>query len=785
MANKIQFKRGSSNQIPELAYGEPGFVSDEKELYIGTESGTNIKLTNRKEMENIAINIKTLGAKGDGIADDTNVIQTALNMGGNIFIPAGTYKITKELKVSISNTKIFGYGINKSILKYEGKGIEGFFLSVNGINADEYIENVVITGITIDGTNQWYKGGNSDDTPKETSPSPKYHGMVGIYAKYAKHLIIEDVIMNDIYGDGIKIRRSCHCIINRNTLYDCGGGNIIRNEYTGWDNYGDAIVAFYSYNVDISNNIIINKRIYLTHENDPGNVNDVYGLPCGRSGLEFEYRINEDSPSTNPNNHPYYNAPGYNDFNTRDGFGLNMINNYVYGYTKGIHLEADVRCLISSNKMIKNHIGILHSGGALTHIINNYITNEGLTRSPQIGYDAYCGGIAITAYSIANLVLVDGNIIDITTVDKSKKIQAITIGRACVRITNNSINTDFFGIYEVAEKPSATTKGVIILNNEFSTKSNNNVIFIFKYYSHAEWIISSNSFTNSGVSNNRSSLVLHSENKLKNGGLFINNNIFNNVQLDIKHLGYNVDILNNTFYALANFVNNESLINCDNMNNVKIENNRFYIHEDAKVKHCISLKDNSEFLSIRKNSFNIANDFMTICCYLPNNVINLTLEKNIIETPANNFVFSIFNWSVRNPIIKENRISNPHCNCIAQTLSSASIHGLVDIYNNTGLIRCNIDTNHKYEGLFIPLGFVFKDHSQNINKTIYGEVCVVEGVYTKNIWNSSTKYTTENYVTYNDIVYKVNSDFTSGSIFDSTNLTEMGKLCKFKTINLV
>lgn len=52
MGNKIQFKRGLGNQIPELAYGEPGFVSDEGELYIGTEKG-NIKLTSKTEVENI------------------------------------------------------------------------------------------------------------------------------------------------------------------------------------------------------------------------------------------------------------------------------------------------------------------------------------------------------------------------------------------------------------------------------------------------------------------------------------------------------------------------------------------------------------------------------------------------------------------------------------------------------------------------------------------------------------------------------------------------------------
>lgn len=54
MGNKIKFKRGSRSKLPQrLAYGEPAFVSDEEELYIGTESGKNIKLTSKSEIENI------------------------------------------------------------------------------------------------------------------------------------------------------------------------------------------------------------------------------------------------------------------------------------------------------------------------------------------------------------------------------------------------------------------------------------------------------------------------------------------------------------------------------------------------------------------------------------------------------------------------------------------------------------------------------------------------------------------------------------------------------------
>ena len=758
---------------------------------IETEDTTVEKLLNDLEttkaefssqIKDIAINIKALGAKGDGVTDDTSVIQEALNMGGNIFIPDGTYIVTEELTITNSNTKIFGYGVNKSILKYEGRGTEGFFLNIKGLDADNYIENVSITAITIDCTDQWYKGGNSDETPKDTSPSPRYIGMVGINIKYGKHIIVEDVFLNDVYGDGIVISRSSHCIINRNKLYNCGAGNIISNDYTGWDNHGDGIVAFFSYHIDITNNVVINKRVYLTHESYPGSVNDVYGLPCGRSGLEFEYKMSADAPLSNPDNHPTYNAPGYDEFTTRDGFGLRMSNNYVYGYTKGIHLESNVRCLIDANKMIKNHIAILHSGGELTHIINNYISNEGLPPGPQVGYNLYDGGVAITNYDGPNLVLVDGNTIDITTPDKTKRTQAICLGRACIRISNNSIKTDSWGIYETAQMESAPSKGVFIVDNEFIAKANSDVKFIYKYYNHAEWVISGNSFTNMNTTNILARLILGTGNMINSGGVFINNNIFNNVKIEVENQGCNANISNNTFYALSNFPTDESLISFVSMNNIAIESNRFYVHEGSRAKYCIRLRDSGTNISIRKNMFYISSLYMTTCCYLPNSITNLILEKNNINTTSTNLIFSTFNWTVKSPIIKENNISNPHCNYIA---TGGSMHGLIDIFNNLGLIEYNIHTNFKYEGLFIPLGFILKDYSQNANKSVYGEACVVEGTYTKNTWKASTSYTTGDYFAHNDIVYKVNNDFTSESIFDAENLTEIGKLCKLKTISLV
>lgn len=41
------------------------------------------------------VNVMDFGAKGDGIADDTQAIQTAIDQGGSVYFPPGTYRVTQ------------------------------------------------------------------------------------------------------------------------------------------------------------------------------------------------------------------------------------------------------------------------------------------------------------------------------------------------------------------------------------------------------------------------------------------------------------------------------------------------------------------------------------------------------------------------------------------------------------------------------------------------------------------------------------------------------------------
>ena len=66
------------------------------------------------------LNVKSLGAKGDGETDDTEVIQHAVNLanttGKTVYLPVGTYIITKPIAV-YGETKIIGESIIKTTIK--------------------------------------------------------------------------------------------------------------------------------------------------------------------------------------------------------------------------------------------------------------------------------------------------------------------------------------------------------------------------------------------------------------------------------------------------------------------------------------------------------------------------------------------------------------------------------------------------------------------------------------------------------------------------------------------
>ena len=102
------------------------------------------------------VSVMDFGAVGDGVTDDTVAIQNALDSvanGGGLFIPAGTYRITQKIVLSIStntSVSIFGEG-SKSVISSSGFNTEAFEIRPNDdwANCVTSIENFHITAPSI------------------------------------------------------------------------------------------------------------------------------------------------------------------------------------------------------------------------------------------------------------------------------------------------------------------------------------------------------------------------------------------------------------------------------------------------------------------------------------------------------------------------------------------------------------------------------------------------------------------------------------------------------------
>ena len=135
----IKFKRGNKNKLDKLSYGEPAYISDEGELYIGTESGVE-KLTRNKEVEELSsqleqkaneADLQTQKSRIDNIVklEEGSTTGDAELIDGRVGIDSTVYaNIGDAVRTQINDTgenikqirELIGNGLNISITKKDG-----------------------------------------------------------------------------------------------------------------------------------------------------------------------------------------------------------------------------------------------------------------------------------------------------------------------------------------------------------------------------------------------------------------------------------------------------------------------------------------------------------------------------------------------------------------------------------------------------------------------------------------------------------------------------------------
>ena len=200
------------NSTSPIKYSLPTKLND----YVGTipmmgTDGNEYKLLTAGGLANrigsgAYINVKDYGCKGDGITDDSNAIQSAINnnSGKTIYFPKGIYLVNKGIKL-IDHTSILGDGF-ESVIKANANNIIVLYNDkyTDNIGKDNHaigMVDITISNILIDG--------NRQETAHETTSTIIKEGTQGI----------------GIYGGGIRM--------DKVMVTNCGKCGV----HTGWNSY--------------------------------------------------------------------------------------------------------------------------------------------------------------------------------------------------------------------------------------------------------------------------------------------------------------------------------------------------------------------------------------------------------------------------------------------------------------------------------------------------------------------------------------------------------------------
>lgn len=238
-------KQGSSTERPTGVV--KGFV------YFDTTLNRPIYWNGKVWIDSTLINIKDFGAKGDGIADDTKVIQDALNIARDygkikLYFPKGIYN-TESLQIFKNTTVTLN---QKAIIKRVGTGN---ILFSNGRPGDKHY------AVKYNGEGNIHFKGGTIDLNTIDAPIPNYKGTAAFNVAHADNVSFKDLtIINGQNGHYFQISSS------RNIIFDgCWFGNV---HYTNPDSKDYELIqieeatkiafpTFGSYDGTVSKDIIV------------------------------------------------------------------------------------------------------------------------------------------------------------------------------------------------------------------------------------------------------------------------------------------------------------------------------------------------------------------------------------------------------------------------------------------------------------------------------------------------------------------------------------------------
>ena len=202
-------------------------------------------------------NVRQLGAVGDGKADDTAAIQTAVEAGGGVVrLPKGTYRITKPIVIELDKvgyTSICGDGVARIVMAGPGPALK--FVGTHFKSADPagFANNVwerqrmpLVDGLAIDGDHPEAVGIEANGTMELTLTRLHIRGTLHCIHLVGsnRNLLISDCHLYEnrgvgIFYDNVSLHQSnivgCHISYNRGGGIVSRAGNVRNIHITGCD----------------------------------------------------------------------------------------------------------------------------------------------------------------------------------------------------------------------------------------------------------------------------------------------------------------------------------------------------------------------------------------------------------------------------------------------------------------------------------------------------------------------------------------------------------------------
>ncbi|MDD4977077.1 MAG: glycosyl hydrolase family 28-related protein [Gallionella sp.] len=175
------------------------------------------------------INVKTFGAIGDGVADDTKALQSALDeaMGRTLYIPAGTYLAKEDLLVK-AKTTIKGEGFG-SLIKLDGAALVVSGLAQGGhvdywSLRDFQVMRIGTVGATVRLTGDDALGANKGAIRGYTE-NLYVSGSTGDCIEFSNAYLITNTNLNlrNCAGVGLNMKRGPHGRVSANAIQFIGG----------------------------------------------------------------------------------------------------------------------------------------------------------------------------------------------------------------------------------------------------------------------------------------------------------------------------------------------------------------------------------------------------------------------------------------------------------------------------------------------------------------------------------------------------------------------------------